>query len=396
MSSLKHPNIVTLFDFGFIDATKPYLVTEFLYGLTLTQFLRQNNHIDPRKALALFQQVCDAVAEAHEHKVVHRDLKPDNIFLQGKDQGGRFIKVLDFGIAKLLDTRATTSLTMDGRVCGSPAYMSPEQCKAIDVDYRCDIYSLAVVIFETLTGRRPFDGADAMSVMFAHVNETPPALASVRSDPLFTPELEAVLARALSKEPSKRQRSMREFWEEFSSACLGQKEETNTLTGWIAFPATPSRTANTISELPPGLDWGDLIQQNERAQQKTIYLHEFRRKQQQFFTRVVICIACVLGGYWVLDNHKEKAAIETADTLTMRGRPEDAVRFLERLKQAHALSSEDSERLNNAYLQSAVKLTKKKQYAEALDMLQRVSSKSKYSEKASGLLKQVKRKLASS
>ena len=241
--------------------------------------------------------------------------------------------------------------------------MSPEQCKAIDVDYRCDIYSLAVVIFETLTGRRPFDGADAMSVMFAHVNETPPTLASIRPDPLFTPELESVLSRALSKEPSKRQRSMREFWEEFSNACLGQKDEkANAVTGWIAFPTVQRKTPNAMSEFQAGLDWGDLIQQNERAQKKTMYLHEFRRKQRLFLARVALCIGCGILGYILLDNHREKAAIETADMLTMRGRPEDAVRFLERLRAAHALSQDDTERLNNAYFQSAVKLNKKKQY----------------------------------
>jgi serine/threonine protein kinase len=390
LSSLKHPNIVTLFDFGFVDETKPYLVTEFLHGLTLTQFLKQNGPIPPQKALAIFQQVTEAVSEAHRHKVAHRDIKPDNIFLQGRDQGGRFIKVLDFGIAKLIDTRATSSLTMDGRVCGSPAYMSPEQCKAAEVDLRCDIYSLAVVIFETLTGRRPFDGADAMAVMFAHVNEAPPTLTSIKNDPAFTPELENILQKAMQKEPGKRQHSIDEFWVEFSDCVLG-KQRRSAMAGWIAFPTQTHATEKYDLQA----DF-DALQSNERSQKPAMYLHEFRRKQRIFFLRVAIGIAALVGGYLLLDNHKEKERLETAEMLTSHGRPEDAVKFLERMKQTHTLSIDDAERLNNAYLQSAVKFAKKKQYAEAVDMLQRVSSKSKYSNEATGLLRKCKRKLATS
>jgi serine/threonine protein kinase len=396
LSSLKHPNIVTLFDFGFFDDNKPYLVTEFLHGLTLTQFLRQNGHLDPRKALPIFEQVCDAVSEAHQHKVVHRDIKPDNIFLQGKDQGGRFIKVLDFGIAKLLDTRATTSLTIDGRVCGSPAYMSPEQCKAIDVDFRCDIYSLAVVVFETLTGRRPFDGADAMSVMFAHVNESPPSLTSIRNEPLFTPELETVLQKALNKEPEKRQQSIQEFWDDFSNTILGTKKN-NAVAGWIPFPSVKQRSSKMISEYQAELEI-DLKRTNPSSNSKqTVYLHEFRRKQRQFFMRVGICIAAAIAGYMLLDDHsqKHKDRLEMAETLTANGRPEDAVKILEQMKQGHSLSPEYSERLNNAYLQSAIKYGKRKQYAQAVEMLKHVSSKSKCYDQASVLSRRYK-KLASS
>jgi len=391
LSSLKHPNIVTLFDFGFYEENKPYLVTEFLHGLTLTQFLRQNGHIDPRKSLPIFEQVCDAVSEAHQHKVVHRDIKPDNIFLQGRDLGGRFIKVLDFGIAKLLDTRATTSLTIDGRVCGSPAYMSPEQCKAIDVDFRCDIYSLAVVVFETLTGRRPFDGADAMSVMFAHVNEAPPSLTSVRNEPLFTPELEAVIAKALNKEPEKRQQSIQEFWDEFSNTLLGTKKN-SAMAGWIAFPSV-KKSSKMISEYQAELEQDFMRTNPSAAGKQTVYLHEFRRKQKQFFMRVAVCVVAAATGYMLLDDHsqKHKDKVEMAETLTSNGRPEDAVKILEQLKQAHSLSPEYSEKLNNAYLQSGIKYGKKKQYAQAVEMLKHVSSKSKVYDQASSLSKRFRR-----
>jgi len=392
LSSLKHPNIVTLFDFGFTNDNKPYLVTEFLYGLTLTQFLRQNGYLDPKKAMPIFEQVCDAVSEAHHHKVVHRDIKPDNIFLQGKDSGGRFIKVLDFGIAKLLDTRATTSLTMDGRVCGSPAYMSPEQCKAIDVDLRCDIYSLAVVIFETLTGRRPFDGDDAMSVMFAHVNELPPKLSAVRQGGDFSPKLEEVLLTALSKEPSRRQQSIQEFWEDFSSACQGKTRKH--AAGWIPFSAPTSRLSSQANrEIKAGLDW-DLLHAGSRSKDsQAIYLHEFRRKQRIFFIRVGLCMMLGIATYLFFFGHeerKERTMIETADILTLHGSPETEIKVLERMKSERPLSGEDSERLNNAYVQSAIKSAKKRRFVDAVDMLHKVSPRSHYSEQANELIRRYK------
>ncbi|HEY9714768.1 MAG TPA: serine/threonine-protein kinase, partial [Chroococcales cyanobacterium] len=174
-SSLKHPNVVTVIDFGFMEDGQPYIVTEFLGGLSLSQFLREHGPITPAKSRSIIRQVCDAVAEAHRQKIIHRDLKPENIVLQGRDQGGRFVKVVDFGVAKLVDTTGSSGqLTMDGKVCGSPAYMSPEQCRGIDLDYRTDIYALGVVIFETLTGKRPFIADDLMALMFMHVNEAPP------------------------------------------------------------------------------------------------------------------------------------------------------------------------------------------------------------------------------
>ncbi|HEY9776041.1 MAG TPA: serine/threonine-protein kinase [Planktothrix sp.] len=406
LGSLKHPNIVSLFDFGFLDSNQPYLVTEFLYGLTLTQLLKQNGHLEPRKALAVFRQVCDAVSEAHHHKVIHRDVKPDNIFLQGRDSGGRFVKVLDFGIAKLVDTRATTSLTLDGRVCGSPAYMSPEQCKGLEADYRCDIYSLAAVIFETLTGRRLFAGDDAMSVMFAHVNEPAPKLNSVRVDPAFTPQLESVMQRALSKEPGSRQRSVHEFFEELFDALHAEPArkpvvvQQNQNPGWIPFDGTSSGgglMSRLNQETPAGIDWDALLASEQKQQQHGVYLHEFRRKQRLFWFRVGLVGAVVIGAFCGLYNfRKDTLTIETADVLTNHGRPEDAVKIFEKLKQNRGLTAEDSEKLNNAYVQSAIKLAKHKQFQEAVDMLQHVSPHSRYADQASTMLKKYRRRLASS
>lgn len=392
LSSLKHPNIVTLFDFGFTEANEPYIVTEFLHGLTLTTILREHGHLNLRKTMAIFKQVFDAVAEAHKHKIVHRDIKPDNILLQGKDSGGRFVKVLDFGIAKLLNDPGMSALTMEGRVCGSPAYMSPEQCKGIDVDYRCDIYALCAVMFESLTGRRLFPGDDPMSVMFAHVNEAPPRLQAIRPDPEFSQELELVFRKALSKEPKRRHHSVEELWEDLVGACAPRPKK-QSQPGWKPIPAASTSSLRERAEqelLASGIDW-EMLQAKDSSS-NVVYLHEFRRKRRNLFIKLGALILAVSGSFFFLDRHNEKLAVETADLLITNGRPEAAVWFLERIKSQHPLSTDDAERLNDAYLKSAIKYAKRRNYSQAVNQLQHIPARSKYGEQAATLLRRYKRR----
>lgn len=406
-SSLKHPNIVTLFDFGFMEDGQPYIITEFLKGLTLAQFLREHGHMAPMKARAVIKQVCDAVGEAHRHQIVHRDLKPENIVLQGKDQGGRFVKVVDFGIAKMLgDTGGTSAnLTLEGKVCGSPAYMSPEGCRGAEIDYRCDIYSLGIVIFETLTGRRPFVADDLMALMFLHVNEPPPKLSSVRVDPVFTPELEKVIRKALSKEPKDRQQSAEELWEEFDRACQGERPEKRPQTAeWIPFGHINEPTYLRL----PGLDKpsdnfevsGNEISGNnfdpsatEIREVKSAQRQRLRHASKKKFWMKLAAVMIVASGtvLYLKSSHIDKDQFAVAETLSTQGRPEDAVRILEKLKQQGDLATDNAESLNSAYVAAAVKLGKKQQYSQAIDMLQKVGPQSKYKSEASDLLKKFKR-----
>lgn len=397
-SSLKHPNIVTLFDFGFMDDGQPYIITEFLKGLTLAQFLREHGYMAPLKARAVIKQVCDAVGEAHRHQIVHRDLKPENIVLQGKDQGGRFVKVVDFGIAKMLgDTGGTSAnLTLEGKVCGSPAYMSPEGCRGAEIDYRCDIYSLGIVIFETLTGKRPFVADDLMALMFLHVNEPPPKLSSIRVDPVFTPELEAVIRKALSKEPKDRQQSAEELWEEFNAACQGQRPQKRQQTAdWIPFsswnePAylkLPGLDETEPIDFSPEFDneIGDREIKNERRKRlRTL-------SQGKLWFKVVALVVILAGAAIYMKISRYKDAVTVAQKLSTLGRPEDAVRILERLKEQGDLDTDNAESLNSAYLQAAVKCGNKRQYTQAIELLQKVQPQSKFRTEASDLLKKFKK-----
>ncbi len=397
-SSLKHPNIVTLFDFGFMDDGQPYIVTEFLKGLTLAQFLREHGHMAPLKARAVIKQVCDAVGEAHRHQIVHRDLKPENIVLQGKDQGGRFVKVVDFGIAKMLgDTGATSAdLTLEGKVCGSPAYMSPEGCRGAEIDYRCDIYSLGIVIFETLTGKRPFVADDLMALMFLHVNEPAPKLSSVRVDPVFTPELEAVIRKALSKEPKDRQQSAEELWEEFNAACHGERPQKRAQTvDWIPFV---SRNEPSYLKLPGPDDASDSMEFPEpdvegvERETKTERRKKLRTLSKgKLWMKVASVVAVLIAGSVYMKMSRYKDAVTVAQVLTTQGRPEDAVRILERLKQQGDLASDSAESLNSAYVQAAVKFGGKHQYGQAIELLQKVQPQSKHHTEAADLLRKYKK-----
>lgn len=212
-SRLSHPNIITIYDFGVIPkGNRPYIAMDLLKGTPLSDLIAQRNHLPLEEALPIFTQVCSALAEAHRQGVVHRDIKPENIVMVERSGQKLFPIVVDFGIARLLQEDASlTRITRSGTVCGSPTYMSPEQCTSSKVDQRSDIYSLGIVIYETLTGEVPFSSDELVKVMAMHLSQPPKPLNQVRFDLRFPDKLEKVVARALSKHPDQRFQDMEEF-----------------------------------------------------------------------------------------------------------------------------------------------------------------------------------------
>lgn len=208
ITMLSHPNIVRVFIFGrtagrgsVMDSL--YMAMEFVRGGTLREKLAKGL-LDEIAVIKILKQCCSALAEAHDLRIVHRDLKPDNILLTDFRGEQNFVKVLDFGIAKLVDpTGQQQQLTQAGIVYGTPEYLSPEQAQAQPLDQRTDIYSLGVILYEMMTGKVPFQSPSAVQVLTMHVfNEpTPPEVVNPQR---LSPTMAAIIKKAMAKKPDER------------------------------------------------------------------------------------------------------------------------------------------------------------------------------------------------
>lgn len=220
---LNHPHIITVYDFGIAQQTgQPYIVMDYLQGIALSEVIKQEGQIGVDRAVKIFQQAAEALGHAHKQGVVHRDLKPSNIVLINYDGDKDFVKVVDFGVAQLLDDNTGEGnqqrLTQMGEVCGSPVYMSPEQAQGHKLDNRSDVYSMGVVMYETLTNRLPLLGKTMVETMRKHIEETPPPFSQVRPD-LYIPErVESIIMKAMAKSPDDRFPSMEHLAQELDLA----------------------------------------------------------------------------------------------------------------------------------------------------------------------------------
>jgi serine/threonine protein kinase len=410
VSRLSHPNIIRLYDFGVMDEGQPYIVTELLKGVTLSDILRKRGFVTLKQALPLFEQVCAAIGEAHRSRVIHRDLKPENIVLEEVDISGNLdapdlikknaIRVLDFGVAKMWsDSGASSaSLTIEGKVCGSPAYMSPEQCRGVDVDYRTDIYSMGVVFFETLTGKRPFAADDLMALMLMHVNNQAPSMGSVNEQVTFPKEINDVIMKAMAKNPNERQQSSEELWEDIQAACNGRQKTVTVAPpeNWIPFQGkgglvfrvteeggNPSlETSDNYSSLANNaiLDW---IPPDKPATVKKKNNQKLMMVARALFLGGLV----VAGTYQFGTYYKANSEASNASTLISRGRCEEGVTVLERLQKEGKLQPEYNETLSEAYVQMAQQYARNGNYGRAVELLKKVPAKAKVSTQAQNYLR---------
>ena len=201
-SAIRHRNIIEVFDAGVTPEGAPYILMEFLDGISLQKRLVDRNRLSLPQTLEIARQAGSALAAAHAAGIVHRDLKPENLFLvpDAAALSGERVKILDFGIAKMKRASGTsgTLRTQTGMIMGSPAYMSPEQCKdSADVDLRSDIYSFATIIYEMLAGRTPYLAASGTEMLISHLTGTPPPLRDWAADvPAY---VEAAVMRGLAR-----------------------------------------------------------------------------------------------------------------------------------------------------------------------------------------------------
>jgi Protein kinase domain/PEGA domain len=211
-SRIGNPHIIDVMDIGTAPDGRSFVVMELLSGAPLSKLIEDGGQIPPQRAISIMRQVLKAVSAAHAKGIVHRDLKPDNIFLLDHDASADFVKLLDFGISKMIDPDlqvAATKLTTTGVVMGTPLYMAPEQAMGVDIDHLADIYACGVIMYELLAGKPPFDGATYAVLVAKLLTQEPPFLTEYR--PGLSPKLVAAVHRALEKDPAKRFQSADAF-----------------------------------------------------------------------------------------------------------------------------------------------------------------------------------------
>ncbi|MCP4444588.1 MAG: serine/threonine protein kinase [Myxococcales bacterium] len=211
-SRIQHPGIVAIYDFGIQDEGSSYIVMEYLDGRDLATLIEGEQYVSPARATQIIAQCAEALSEAHDAGVLHRDLKPANIFVVQNPDRSEHVKILDFGIAKDRSTNPRNAdLTSASKVVGTPYYMAPEQARGLALDGRADVYSLGVILYELLTGTRPFEGASVYEILLAHVGA--PRVRPSRVRPPLASEsiLETIVLKAIDADAEKRFVSMHKF-----------------------------------------------------------------------------------------------------------------------------------------------------------------------------------------
>ncbi|MEZ4461183.1 MAG: serine/threonine-protein kinase [bacterium] len=201
---VNHPNAVTLLEYGQHTDGTLYIITEFVEGMNLGETLKETGPFATPQVIHIGMQICEVLSAAHIQGVIHRDLKPDNVMLMPVARGRYAVKVLDFGIAKIVDDDQDGPTTETGSVFGTPEFMSPEQARGDGADARSDLYALGIILFFMVTGKLPFRGKNKLAVLNKQLNDAPPRPSVIRPDLEVSPRLEAVIMKCLNKVPGER------------------------------------------------------------------------------------------------------------------------------------------------------------------------------------------------
>jgi serine/threonine-protein kinase len=248
-SRLNHPNSISVLDFGQADDGAMYIAMEYVQGKDLHQILSREWPLPEARVMRIMSQVLSALADAHSVGVIHRDLKPENIMVsQGRSEPD-FVKVLDFGIAKIVDGSEDEgpALTRAGFVCGTPEYMSPEQARGAKLDHRSDLYAVGVILYQLVTGMLPFDSDSAVGFATKHLTEIPPPPTKRRPDARVSPAMERLIMKALSKNPDERPQTA----EQFRAELLAIEKERRAAVGRRSGPHSASSLAPVPRKVTP-------------------------------------------------------------------------------------------------------------------------------------------------
>jgi eukaryotic-like serine/threonine-protein kinase len=222
MARFHHGSAVTLYDANLNDPLGPCIVMEYVKGVNLETLLKKVQRMSAPRVERIIAQLCEVLQSAHDEGIIHRDLKPANLMIIDPDSPKERIKVMDFGLAKLVEdgpARKVTDTNVDFAV-GTPGYIAPEQVRGEHMDHRGDLYSVGVMIYELLTGRLPFEGSNSMDVLLAHATEKPPTFAEIGVTTWIPQAVEDLVQDLLAKDPEDRPQSARELAERFHTAIV--------------------------------------------------------------------------------------------------------------------------------------------------------------------------------
>jgi serine/threonine-protein kinase len=289
-ANLAHPNIVGVYDWGTQDGTY-YIVMEYIDGPSLSQMIRRDGPLHPRRAAELAGEVAGALGFAHSRGVVHRDIKPGNVLLTSQGQA----KVTDFGIARALSS-PDEDLTQAGSVMGTATYFSPEQAQGLQVDPRSDLYSLGVVLYEMSTGRTPFTGDTPLAIAYKHVQDQPAPPTSIIPD--LPRGLEAIIMRLLQKRPDDRYASAEELRADLNRFLAGQPTAAERAAGLVgaAAGAAVGAATTTVQPAATGATPGVPVEEDEDA----LAEDEPRSRTGLFLGVLAVVLALLGGGLWLL------------------------------------------------------------------------------------------------
>jgi len=284
VANLAHPNIVGVYDWGTQDGTY-FIVMEYVDGPSLSQVIRRDGPLHPRRAAELASEVAAALGFAHSRGVVHRDVKPGNVLLTGSGQS----KVTDFGIARALSSPAE-DLTQTGSVMGTATYFSPEQAQGLPVDPRSDLYSLGVVLYEMVAGRTPFTGDSPLSIAYKHVQDQPEPPSRIIPD--LPAGMDAIILKLLSKKPDDRYASAEELRADLRRFLEGDRTNAEAALLGAAAAAGMATAAMGATTVQPAVDDEDAVGQAEEEP-------EHKSRTGWFLGAMVVLLALLAGGlFW--------------------------------------------------------------------------------------------------
>jgi serine/threonine protein kinase len=321
-SRIGHENVIDIMDFGQSPDGLVYIAMEYLDGKDLGEIMRTGGALDWPQARDIVLQICRALRAAHDKGIVHRDMKPENIFLIQREGQPHFVKILDFGIAKVMGLDPNgPRLTRTGMIFGTPEYMAPEQAEGKDTDHRADIYAVGCIMYHLITGQTPFVAESFMTMLTKHLMEEPVPPSARRPDLVITPEMDGLVLKALEKDREKRWQSMAELLEAVG-VCPGPETAAPKPPGGQTVAMGGAHAAAALKILRSKGTGTETSRVSRKAVDSTLSSAEMETPpsaRARGKTMVLVVVGVLLGGavaaWFVLSHGKPQSSVVPLPTL---------------------------------------------------------------------------------